>query len=152
MFTSLKKTIVQVNRTRSLCNNMCESPWWTPTVSIIYVRRSFFEKVINNWLQLIEALMAPMRVFEMFISEFNIPKYVYNTCTFQNMIMNSFDNCNTTKTIIKCNCFVYRNTSSQMDVTIHQPLRSFCKIWNCPSGRFVLEYQKADLPSEYKWL
>ena len=45
--------------------------------------------------------------------EFNIPKYVYNTCTFQNTIMNSFDNCNTTKTLIKFNYFVYRNTPVQ---------------------------------------
>ena len=39
--------------------------------------------------------------FEMFISEFNIRKYVYNKCTFQNKIMNSFDNCNMTQILIK---------------------------------------------------
>ena len=52
-------------------------------------QKKFFEKVNKYWLQLIEASMASMRVFEMFSLEFNIPKYMYNTCTFQNMIMNS---------------------------------------------------------------
>ena len=110
---------------------MCESPWWTRGVSIIDVKISVIEKVIKYWLRLIKASMASMAsmlVFETFISEFNIPKYVYNTCTFQNTIMNSFENCNTTKALIKCNFFVYRNTHSQMDVTIHQPFRTFRKI------------------------
>ena len=70
---------------------------WTPTVSVIYVKIIFFDKVIKYWLRPIEASMALMWFFEMFISEFNIPQYVYNMCTFQNTIMNSFDNCNTTK-------------------------------------------------------
>ena len=60
--------------------------------------------------------MASKRVLEMLISEFNITKYVYNMCTFQNIIINSFDNSNTTKTLIKCNCFVYRNNPMQARV------------------------------------
>ena len=45
------------------CNNMCESLIWTPTVSIIDVKRSLFKKVIKYWLQQIEASMALMRIF-----------------------------------------------------------------------------------------
>ena len=37
------------------CNNMCESPRWIPTVSIIDVKRSLFLKANNYWLQLIQA-------------------------------------------------------------------------------------------------
>ena len=94
--------------------------------------------------------MASMGVFEMFISEFNIPKYVYNTCTFQNIIMNGFDKCNTTKTIIKCICFVYCNIPSQMYVTIHQPFRTFSKYEIAHLEEVLLEFQQAVITSKYK--
>ena len=105
---------------------MCESPQWTPTVLIIDVKISSLKKVIKYRLRLIEALMALMRFFEIFSSEFKIPKYVYTTCSFQNTIMNSFDNFNTTKTLIKCNCFVYRNSIE----SLHTPLTAHRPSWH----------------------
>ena len=36
-------------------------------------------------------------------------RFLHNMCTLQNTIMNSFDSCNTSKTLIKCDFFVYHN-------------------------------------------
>ena len=85
------------------CNDMYESPRWTPTMLMIDIKRRLFKKVIKYWLRLIEAPMALMRFPKEKSLELNISKYMYNTCTFQNMTMNSFDNYNTTKTPIECN-------------------------------------------------
>ena len=101
------------------CKNMRESLWWTPKVSIINVKRILFKKVMKNWLRLIEAAMASMRVFR--------EKYFgvqHSKIHVQYMYIPNYDNdyfwqLYHDQILIKCNCFVYRSTPSQMDVNIH---------------------------------
>ena len=84
------------------CNNMCESPQWNLTGSIIDVKRSLLKKVVKYWLWLIEASMASMRVFRNVYFGIQISK---NMCTIRmhpkNTINNSLGNCSTTKTLTK---------------------------------------------------
>ena len=87
----------------------------------------------------------------MFISEFKITNYVYNMCTFQNIVMNSFDNCNTTETLIRRIFFVYRNTSSQTWMPLFTiRLEPFIRYEIFHLEEVLLECQQADFPIKYK--